>query len=171
MRCCCVVSLFMVPRGSSDRLRAGMLTDSRPPTLRSALWNHSNFLSSLSLSTLIVAHRLLYRFFYQLRSNLQLLEALQFRTKYPNASKLFLSPKSPSLAASLAGFALLLHPATDRRVSIAVYALIKALEFLYNQYEDAGYFINRPWVCHPPQCCFPSQLTIPSGLVPTSSSP
>ncbi|KAI5799741.1 hypothetical protein FPQ18DRAFT_100344 [Pyronema domesticum] len=117
----------------------------RPPTLRSALWNHSNFLSSLSLSTLIVAHRLLYRFFYQLRSNLQLLEALQFRTKYPNASKLFLSPKSPSLAASLAGFALLLHPATDRRVSIAVYALIKALEFLYNQYEDAGYFINRPW--------------------------
>jgi hypothetical protein len=148
-----------------------MLTDSRPPTLRSALWNHSNFLSSLSLSTLIVAHRLLYRFFYQLRSNLQLPEALQFRTKYPNASKLFLSPKSPSLAASIAGFALLLHPATDRRVSIAVYALIKALEFLYNQYEDAGYFINRPWVCHPPQCYFPYQLTAPSGLVPTSSSP
>jgi len=101
----------------------------------------------VSLATLIVAHRLLYRFFYQLRSNLQQPEAQVFRTKYPNASRLFLSPKAPSIAASLAGFALIIHPATDRRVTIAVYTFVKAAEFIYNRYEDEGWFQNRPWVC------------------------
>ncbi|KAF8250902.1 hypothetical protein K440DRAFT_653428 [Wilcoxina mikolae CBS 423.85] len=118
---------------------------SAPPPLRSALFNYANFLSSVSLSTLIVAHRLLYRFFYQLRSNLQLPEAQTFRTKYPKASQLFLSPNSPSIAASLAGFALAIHPATERRVTIAVYTLVKAAEFIYNRYEDEGWFQNRPW--------------------------
>jgi hypothetical protein len=108
--------------------------------------NKPNFLSSLSLSTLIVFHRLLYRFFYQLRSNLQLPEAKEFRQKYPKASQLFLSPKAPAVTASLSAFALLIHPATERRVTIAVYTFIKALEFIYNRYEDEGWFQNRPWV-------------------------
>lgn len=93
-----------------------------------------------------MAHRLLYRFFHQLRSNLQLPEAQPFRSKYPNASRLFLAPKAPPLAASLAGFALAIHPATDRRVTVAVYTFVKALEFVYNLYEDLGHFQNRPWV-------------------------
>ena len=70
----------------------------RLPPLRSLFANKSNFLSSLSLATLILLHRLLYRFFYQLKSNLQLPEAKGFRQKYPKASQLFLSPKAPSFA-------------------------------------------------------------------------
>jgi hypothetical protein len=122
------------------------LTSHSPPPARSLLVNKPNFLSSLSLSTLIVLHRLLYRFFYQLRSNLQLPEAKAFRQKYPKASQLFLSPKAPSITASLSAFALLIHPATDRRVTISVYTFVKALEFIYNYYEDEGWFQNRPWV-------------------------
>ncbi|KAA8896075.1 hypothetical protein FN846DRAFT_966534 [Sphaerosporella brunnea] len=126
------------------RLRSRKL-NTPPPPLRLLFLNKPNFLSACSLSTLIVFHRLLYRFFYQLRSNLQLPEAKEFRQKYPKASQLFLSPRAPPLTASLAGFALLLHPATDRRVTISVYTFVKALEFIYNRYEDEGWFQNRPW--------------------------
>lgn len=117
--------------------------------MRSLFYNTSNVLQSLSLSTLIILHRLLYRFFYQLRSNLQLPEAKTFRQKYPKSSQVFLSPKAPSLAASMAGLALLIHPATDRRVTVSVYTFVKALEFIYNRYEDEGWFQNRPWACSP----------------------
>lgn len=119
--------------------------NSAPPALRSAFYNRSNFLSSLSLSTIIILHRLLYRFFHQLRVNLQLPQAQAFRDKYPKASRVFISRKSPALAASLSGLALAIHPATERRVTIAVYTLVKALEFTYNRLEDEGWFPNRPW--------------------------
>lgn len=108
--------------------------------------NKGNFLSGLSLGVLIVSHRMLYRFFMKLRANLSLPQAKTFRVKYPRVAKLFLSPLSPSIAASLAGLALGIHPKGERRVTIAVYALVKALEFNYNRLEDEGWFQNQPWV-------------------------
>ncbi|KAI5782685.1 hypothetical protein EDC01DRAFT_619240 [Geopyxis carbonaria] len=107
--------------------------------------DRSNFLSSLSLAVLIVVHRVLYRFFHQLRANLSLPQAKTFRVKYPRASRLFLAPSAPALAASVSGLALAIHPKIERRVTIAAYALVKAMEFYYNRLEDKGYFQNRPW--------------------------
>lgn len=95
---------------------------------------------------LIVAHRVLYRFFTKLRQNLSLPQAKAFRVKYPRAAKLFLSQLAPGIGASLAGLALAIHPKGDRRTTVAVYALMKALEYNYNRLEDEGYFANRPWV-------------------------
>lgn len=115
--------------------------------IHTTFFKNPNFLLSLSLSTLVVFHRLLYRFLYQLRSNLLLpnAQARRFRQRHPKVSGVFTSPLSPSIGSSLAGLALLLHPASDRRVTIAVYAFVKALEYSYNKLEDDGWFPERPW--------------------------
>lgn len=116
--------------------------------IHTTFFKNPNFLLSLSLSTLVVFHRLLYRFLYQLRSNLLLpnAQARRFRQRHPKVSGVFTSPLSPSIGSSLAGLALLLNPASDRRVTIAVYAFVKALEYSYNKLEDDGWFPERPWV-------------------------
>lgn len=116
--------------------------------VRAGLLKSPNFLCSLSLSTLVVIHRLLYRFLYQLRSNLLLpnAQARRFKLRHPRISNVFTSALSPSIGSSLAGLALLLHPTSDRRVTIAVYTFVKALEYSYNKLEDDGWFPDRPWV-------------------------
>ncbi|KAL0638641.1 hypothetical protein Q9L58_002367 [Maublancomyces gigas] len=116
-------------------------------TVRTQLFKNPNFLCSLSLSALVVIHRLLYRFLSQLRSNLMLpnAQARRFRQRHPKISNVFTSTLSPSIGSSLAGLALLLHPASDQRVTIAVYTFVKALEYSYNKLEDDGWLPDRPW--------------------------
>ncbi|TGZ84484.1 hypothetical protein EX30DRAFT_325142 [Ascodesmis nigricans] len=123
----------------------GAIGAKRSTPVKNAFFSRPNFMASLSLGVLIIIHRVLYRFLHQLRTNLMLPEAKDFRTKYPRAAKVFLSPYSPSITASLAGFALLLHPKTDLRQTIAVYTLVKAAEYWYNRFEDKGYFVDKPW--------------------------
>lgn len=117
--------------------------------VRSQLFKNPNFLCSLSLSALVVIHRLLYRFLSQLRSNLMLpnAQARRFKQRHPKISNVFTSALSPSIGSSLAGLALLLHPASDQRITIAVYTFVKALEYSYNKLEDDGWLPDRPWVC------------------------
>ncbi|PWW75362.1 hypothetical protein C7212DRAFT_297275, partial [Tuber magnatum] len=114
-------------------------------TARTTLFGSANFFFSLSLSTLIVAHRLLYKFFFRLRENLLLPQARAFRLRHPRVAKLFLSSLSPSIGSALAGLALLIHPAGDRRATVSAWAFVKALEFCYNRLEDEGWFQNKPW--------------------------
>lgn len=108
--------------------------------------NNGKFRSSLALAVLIVVHRVLYRFFHRLRTNLSLPQAKEFRQRYPRAAKVFLSPLCPSLMASLSGVALGIAPEGDMRVTAAVYTLVKAAEYWYNRLEELGWFQGRRWV-------------------------
>jgi len=116
---------------------------------RAALFRNPNLLCSLSLSTLVVAHRLLYKFFFRLRENLLLPQARTFRLRHPKVARLFLSRLSPSIGSALAGLALLIYPAGDRRTTVSAWTFVKALEFCYNRLEDEGWFRNKPWVIPP----------------------
>ena len=93
---------------------------------------------SLSLSTILLLYRLLFRFFSRLRSHLLDPSAAPFRRRNPRAAITLTSPYAPAVGASLAGLALGVYPAQQLRVSIAVYSLFRALEFGWNAAEDGG---------------------------------
>jgi len=93
---------------------------------------------SLSLSTILLLYRLLFRFFTRLRSHLLDPSAAPFRRRNPRTTITLTSPYAPAVGASLAGLALGVYPAQQLRVSIAVYALFRALEFAWNAAEDGG---------------------------------
>lgn len=100
----------------------------RSPTLR----------LSISLSTILLLYRLLFRFFSRLRAHLLDPSAAPFRRRNPRTSITLTSPYAPAVGASLAGLALGVYPAQQLRVSIAIYALFRALEFGWNAAEDGG---------------------------------
>lgn len=93
---------------------------------------------SLSLSTILLMYRLLFRFFTRLRAHLLDPTAAPFRIRNPKTTLTLTSPYAPAVGASLAGLALGVYPSQQLRVSIAVYALFRALEFGWNCAEDNG---------------------------------
>lgn len=107
----------------------------------------SNFLFPLSISAILFLHRVFYRFFSTLRDNMMSASAEEFRTKYPKVSRMLVSNLAPGLGASLAGLALAIGPSDERRLTITIYVLARAAEFLYNRIEDLGYMSRKPWVC------------------------
>lgn len=108
---------------------------------------------SLSLSTILLLYRLLFRFFTRLRAHLLNQSALPFRQRNPRTADTLTSPYAPAVGASLAGLALGVYPAQQLRVSVAIYAAFRALEFGWNCAEDGGMvwgWVNgrkraRPW--------------------------
>jgi hypothetical protein len=93
---------------------------------------------SLSLSSILLLHRLLFRFFTRLR--LQILDpsAAPFRQRNPSTAGTLTSPYAPAVGASLAGLALGIYPSQQLRVSLAILAIFRALEFGWNRAEDSG---------------------------------
>ena len=110
-----------------------------------ALWKSPNVRLPCALSLILLFHRLLHRFFTRLRESLLTDEARPFRRRNPHVSKSLTSRLAPSIGASLAGFFLTIYPADQLRITITIYVLTRALEFLYNGLEDEGWFQNRPW--------------------------
>lgn len=104
-----------------------------------------NFRLSLSLSLILLLHRLFHRFFSRLRTNLLTKDAAPFRRRNPRISRSLTSCVAPAIGASLAGFALGVYPGDQLRITIAIYALVKAAEFTYNALESDGWFNNKPW--------------------------
>jgi hypothetical protein len=116
------------------------------------LWKSPNFRLSLSLSTILLLHRILFRFFTRLRAHLLTDEARPFRQRNKRTSRTLTSSLAPAVGASLAGFALAVYPKDQLRVTIAIYALSQAAEFAYNLAEDEGWIWGkegrrweRPW--------------------------
>lgn len=112
------------------------------------LWRSPNFRLSLSLSTLLLLHRILFRFFTRLRAHLLTDEARPFRQRNKRTSQTLTSSLAPAIGASIAGFALAIYPKDQLRVSIAIYALGKAAEYGYGLAEDEGWIWGkdgRPW--------------------------
>ncbi|SPQ26701.1 26ccd84e-468a-4bb8-9fbc-273d5f9ca6d2 [Thermothielavioides terrestris] len=93
---------------------------------------------SLSLSTILLLYRILFRFFTRLRTHILEPSGAQFRLRNPKTARTLSSPYAPAVGASLAGLALGVYPSRQLRVTIALYAIFRALEFGWNCVEDNG---------------------------------
>ncbi|KAK5653000.1 hypothetical protein OQA88_9286 [Cercophora sp. LCS_1] len=93
---------------------------------------------SLSLSTILLMYRLLFRFFTRLRAHLLDPSAKPFRVRNPRTAGMLTSPYAPAVGASLAGLVLGVYPSQQLRMSIAVYVAFRALEFGWNCAEENG---------------------------------
>ncbi|RDA84317.1 hypothetical protein CP532_4792, partial [Ophiocordyceps camponoti-leonardi (nom. inval.)] len=108
---------------------------------------------SLSLSAVLLLYRLLFRFLSRLRLQLMVSQAEPFRRRNRRVAAALTSTYAPAVGASFAGLALGVCPARQLRVSIALMALFRALEFGWNACEADGLvwgFRNgkkreRPW--------------------------
>lgn len=107
-------------------------------TNKQPLYKSPTFRLSLSLSTILLLYRLLFRFFTRLRAHLLDPTAAPFRQRNPRTASTLTSPYAPAVGASLAGLALGVYPAQQLRVSVAIYTVFRALEFGWNAAEDGG---------------------------------
>ncbi|KAI9715158.1 MAG: hypothetical protein M1812_006137 [Candelaria pacifica] len=130
-----------------DVISTKLLSKGKPRQIKSKapLWQSPNLRLSLSLSLILLFHRLLHRFFTRLRANLLGQNAQPFRRRNPRVSRILVSKLSPAVGASLAGFFLGVYPGNQLRITIAIYIMTRALEFLYNALEGDGWFTDRPW--------------------------
>lgn len=110
----------------------------KQPTYKSPV-----FRLSLSLSSILLLYRLLFRFFTRLRLHILDDSAEPFRKRNPRTANTLTSPYAPAVGASLAGLALGVYPAEQLRVTIAIYAMFRALEFSWNFAEDGGLVWGR----------------------------
>ncbi|KAI0145491.1 hypothetical protein GGR57DRAFT_480339 [Xylariaceae sp. FL1272] len=108
------------------------------PQKKQPFYKSSSLRLSLSLSTILLFYRLLFRFLTRLR--LQILDpaAAPFRERNPRTSNTLTSPYAPALGASLAGLALGIYPSDQLRVTAMITIMFRALEFGWNLLEDEG---------------------------------
>lgn len=107
----------------------------------------------MSLSSILLLYRWLFRFLTRLRLHLLDPQVEPFRIRNPRTTAALTSPYSPAVGASLAGLALGIYPAKQLRVTIAIYALFRALEYGWNFCEAEGLVWgarngrkrDRPW--------------------------
>ncbi|KAK7397861.1 hypothetical protein QQX98_012765 [Neonectria punicea] len=98
---------------------------------------------SLSLSTILFLYRLLFRFLTRLRVHLLDPQVEPFRMRNPRTAATLTSPYAPAVGASFAGLALGIFPPEKMRVTIAIYAAFRALEFGWNLFEGEGLIWGR----------------------------
>ncbi|MCJ1285598.1 hypothetical protein MMC26_004939 [Xylographa opegraphella] len=130
-----------------DIVTEQLLRRSKPTrtTAKSAPFKSPNFRLSISISLILLLHRVLHRFFTRLRVNLLTKDAAPFRRRNPRISKALTARLAPAIGSSLAGFVLGVSPGDQFRISVAIYLATRAAEFAYNTLEDDGWFKNRPW--------------------------
>lgn len=125
--------------------RVGQSTEQYRAKAKTSILRSSNLRLSLSLSLILYFHRVLFRFFTRLRSNLLSKDAAPFRRRNPRIAGSLTSRLAPAVGASLAGFALGVYPADQLRLTIAIYVATRAVEFAYNALDNEGWFRNKPW--------------------------
>ncbi|KHO01580.1 uncharacterized protein MAM_00581 [Metarhizium album ARSEF 1941] len=107
-------------------------------------WHRSPALRlSLSLSSILLLYRFLFRFLSRLRAHLLDAQVEPFRLRNPRTAAALTSPYAPAIGASLAGVALGVCPSQQLRVSVAIYAMFRALEFGWNMCESDGLVWGR----------------------------
>ncbi|KAI1798917.1 hypothetical protein F4811DRAFT_546729 [Daldinia bambusicola] len=109
-----------------------------PSSKKQPFHRSSGLRLSLSLSTILLLYRLLFRFFSRLRAHLLDATAAPFRNRNPKTYQTLTSPYAPAVGASLAGLALGIYPSQQLRVTVAIAAIFRALEFGWNLCEDQG---------------------------------
>ncbi|KAI2462956.1 hypothetical protein F4781DRAFT_418123 [Annulohypoxylon bovei var. microspora] len=108
------------------------------PKKKQPFYKSSRLRLSLSLSTILLLYRLLFRFLSRLRAHLLDQSAAPFRNRNPRTTQALTSPYAPAVGASLAGLALGIYPSQQLRVTVAIAAIFRALEFGWNLFEDEG---------------------------------
>ncbi|KAL7622655.1 hypothetical protein AAE478_008168 [Parahypoxylon ruwenzoriense] len=108
------------------------------PQKKQPFYKSSGLRLSLSLSTILLLYRLLFRFLSRLRVHLLDPSATPFRNRNPKIAQTLTSPYAPAIGASLAGLALSIYPSKQLRVTVAIAAIFRALEFGWNLCEDEG---------------------------------
>ena len=108
------------------------------PGLKNRLLNSPTLRLSLSLSTILLLYRLLFRFLSRLRDVLVQPSSAPFCKRNPRIAQSLSSPYAPAVGASLAGLALGIYPAKQLRMTMAVYMAFRALDFGWNVFEDDG---------------------------------
>ena len=108
------------------------------PALKNRLFKSPTLRLSVSLSTMLLLYRLLFRFLTRLRGVLLQPSSAPFCQRNPRVSRSLSSPYAPAVGASLAGLALGIYPAKQLRMTMAVYMAFRALEFGWNSLEDDG---------------------------------
>ncbi|OTA56654.1 hypothetical protein K449DRAFT_416344 [Hypoxylon sp. EC38] len=108
------------------------------PKKKQPFYKSSGLRLSLSLSTILLLYRLLFRFLSRLRAHLLDQSAAPFRNRNPRTSQALTSPYAPAVGASLAGLALGIYPSQQLRVTVAIAAIFRAFEFGWNLCEDEG---------------------------------
>lgn len=111
------------------------------------VYRHRNARIALSLSSILLFHRLLHRFFKRLRAALLESSAEPWRERNPTLARLLTSKYTPAIGSSLAGICLGVSPADQLRMTLAIYAFSRSLEFGYNAMSEAGYIWKngKPW--------------------------
>jgi hypothetical protein len=104
---------------------------------------------SLSLSLLLLLHRVLYRFLGRLRAALLSPEAKGFRKRNPKTVKVLGARLAPAVGAGLAGATLGIWPGGAGRRAMAVWIVSKAGEGVWRWIEGKGWVGWRPWVGFP----------------------
>ncbi|KAI1373119.1 hypothetical protein F4677DRAFT_430304 [Hypoxylon crocopeplum] len=108
------------------------------PKKKQPFYKSSSLRLSLSLSTILLIYRLLFRFLSRLRAQLLDPSATPFRTRNPKTAQTLTSPYAPAVGAGLAGLALGIFPRQQLRTTVAIMAIFRALEFGWNLFEDQG---------------------------------
>ncbi|KAF1824423.1 uncharacterized protein K489DRAFT_315743 [Dissoconium aciculare CBS 342.82] len=128
---------------------AAAVTVAGAPTSTAVAVRHPNARIALAFSSILLFHRLLFRFFKRLRASLLEANAEPFRKRNPGVTRALTSPYTPAIGASLAGFLLGVSPSDQLRLTIVIYILSRSLEFGYNALADGGYLWSeesgRPW--------------------------
>ncbi|THY37925.1 hypothetical protein D6C98_10556 [Aureobasidium pullulans] len=114
-----------------------------PQNAKNASSKASHLRMSASLSLILLFHRLLHRFFLRLRASLLEPSARPFRRRNPRISLGLTSRYTPAVGAALSGLFLGVCPASQLRISVAIYAFSRSLEFAYNAAEDKGIWGNK----------------------------
>ncbi|KAI9723072.1 MAG: hypothetical protein M1828_004320 [Chrysothrix sp. TS-e1954] len=125
-------------------IRRNNVSTASPATSRRPFYRSPNFKLSLSLSSILLFHRLLRRFFTRLRTSLLSNDAVSFRRRNPLTSNILTSTLTPAVGASLSGLLLGLSAADQTRLTITIYALTRSLEFLYNYLDIREYTSGQP---------------------------
>ncbi|EHL02465.1 hypothetical protein M7I_1546 [Glarea lozoyensis 74030] len=150
---------------------------------KASLWKSPNFRLSLSLSAILLLHRILFRFFTRLRAHLLTPEARPFRQRNKRTSRTLTSTLAPAVGASLAGFMLAVYPADQLR-AYGDFILKYSPQYVQTRPED--YPASLPWpstrkvvdnlaevarLNYPPfisPILFPNSTTLPASLVSIS---
>jgi hypothetical protein len=114
---------------------------------KTTVHRHPNARVAVSLSAILLFHRLLHRFFRRLRASLLEGSAEPWRERNPSLAKLLTSNYTPAIGSSLAGLCLGVSPADHFRITIAIYTFSRSLEFGYNALAESGYIWRngKPW--------------------------
>jgi hypothetical protein len=90
------------------------------------------------LSLILLFHRLLHRFLVRLGASLLEPSARPFRQRNPSIAAALTSRYTPAIGAALSGLFLGVCPASQLRISVAIYTFSRSLEYAYNAAEEKG---------------------------------